>query len=510
MMSTIDTAALTFAPSNYQSAIFSAFVAGERNILVQAVAGSGKTKTMEEALKLLRPQKVIALAFNRSIAEELQRRVPGFVTASTLNSVGHRTWMRHVGRVEVNGAKMRQIARNVIPFHDKDITGDCVALAIKAKVHGIVPTTAHAVHMGLNGLMSDTDENWLMIADRYGIDLPYVYDRHLSYARQILHKSVLDRTNIDFDDQLYMPIVYGSNFEKFDRVVVDEAQDLSDIQIEMILRMGRPSTRYMVVGDRQQSLYGFRGADSRAMDRLRETLDAIELPLSVTYRCGSDIVARAKAFVPQIEPRPNAPKGEVVEGGYFFDVNYQPGDLVVCRRNAPVITLAYNLMGKRVKCRVQGRDLAEGLLSLIRKLKARDVKDLGEKLTRWAEAQAEALRNADQEEKIEAMTDKVNTIRVIISHNEQAKTVVEIEKAIDDLFSGEGPCVLLSSVHRAKGLEADRVFVIDLDKGFKASKEEDIQTERNIKYVAITRAKNSLVLVSSDPKDRRSSEQPVA
>lgn len=287
-------------------------------------------------------------------------------------------------------------------------------------------------------------------------------------------------------------------FTAFDWVLVDEAQDLSDIQIEMVKRMGNANTRYLFVGDRRQSLYAFRGADAKAMDRIKAELGCIELPLSVTYRCPRLVVDQARQYEPAIEPRDNAPDGVVRDGGHYFDADYQPGDMVVCRRSVPVIALAYTLLGRRVPCRVQGRDLAEGIKSLVRKLNARSVEQLLTKLTDWENRQVALLTAAEEEEKIEQVKDKAQTLRTVVQSS-GAETVEQVEQEIEGLFSGTGPCVLLSTVHRAKGLEAERVFVIDNDltPKYALRTEASFEQEKNIKYVAVTRAKQELVFVST-------------
>ena len=490
--------------SKYQTGVFDAVKAADKNILVNAVAGSGKSFTLEHAMKHMpRNARIVALAFNKAIAEELQRRIPDGAMASTLNSIGHRTWATHT-KAAVDGGKTRSIAREVVPFAERDYTSDVISLVSKAKVHGLVTNEAKALAKApVNGLMEDTDDNWLVIAARYGIDLPWQYSRILGLARQCLTKSILNTAVIDFDDQLFMPIIYGVRFQTFDWVLVDEAQDLSDIQIEMIKRMGNPATRYLFVGDRRQSLYAFRGADSRAMDRIKAELNCAELPLSVTYRCPKLVVNEARRYEPAIEPRDNAPEGVVRNGGYYLDADYQMGDMVVCRRSLPVITLAYTLIGRRIKCRVQGRDLAEGIKSLVRKLRANSVEELLRKLGDWETRQIALLQESEDEAKIEQVVDKANTIKIIVQSC-NATSVAQVEQEIEGLFSGDGPCVLLSTVHRAKGLEADRVFVIDNDVTPKwaVRSEESMEQERNIKYVAVTRAKKELVYVTTSPVAR--------
>jgi superfamily I DNA/RNA helicase len=496
--------------SKYQTAVFDAVKGEGGNILVNAVAGSGKSFTLEHAMKYMpRNARIIALAFNKSIAEELQKRIPDGAMASTLNSVGHRTWGTwgtFMKGARVDGGKVRGIAREVVPFNEREETSTVVSLVQKAKVHGIVTREAAALAKSpVVGLTEDTDENWLKIAERYGIDMPWQYARVLEMARQCLTKSILSTAVIDFDDQLFMPIIYGVNFTKFDWILVDEAQDLSDIQIEMIKRMGGQNSRYLFVGDRRQSLYAFRGADSRAMDRIKAELNCNELPLSVTYRCPRTVVEYARRYEPTIEARDNAPDGEVRFGGHYFDADYQAGDMVICRRSVPVVTLAYTLLGRRIPCRVQGRDIAEGIKALVRKLRARSAADLLVKLANWEQRQIALLVAAEEEEKVEQVTDKANTLRVIVQSS-GAETVEQVEQEIEGLFSGDGPCVLLSTVHRAKGLEADRVFVIDHDNTPKyARSEEALEQEKNIKYVAVTRAKSVLVFVSTSA-DRKEAD----
>lgn len=488
-----------FNPSSFQLAIFKAVEDRQDNILVNAVAGSGKTTTMEHALKRVpRNERICALAFNKSIATELQKRVPDGAEATTLNSVGHRTWTRFMnGKVSIEADKIRKIAMQVVPYYERDLNSVVQPLVGKAKVHGLVPK--EAADDVVNVLMEDTDDNWLFIANRYDIDVPERYGRVLELARQTLLRSVIQRSVIDFDDQLYMSIVFGAPFPTYDRIFVDEAQDLSDIQIEMLKRMVGKNTKFLFVGDRRQSLYAFRGADSKAMDRIKREFGCIELPLSITYRCPKAVVAVAQQYEPTIQAAENAPDGMVRDGGAMTNASFRPGDLIVCRTSAPVATLAFSLLGRGLRVRLQGRDLAEGLKALVKRLKPTSVDDLLSKLSKWEQQQILALSRADESPaKIAAVQDKALTLRTIVVSS-GAKTVESVQEKIDGLFAGEGPCILLSTVHRAKGLEADRVFVIDhsYTPKWAAFSSEAMEQERNIKYVAVTRAKQELVFLDS-------------
>lgn len=495
---TTTTPLLKFKPSVYQEAIFKEAVDGDGNVIVNAVAGSGKSTTIEGCFSFVpRDARVIAVAFNVPIAQALQARAPSGVEAATLNSVGWRSWLSFNGRCEVDKLKVNKIAREqVVPFIDRADTSTVIALVKKAKVHCLVPDIVRSVAK-VEGLMADTSENWLSLARRYDIDLPFNFSKILDYARNTLARSVTLKAMCDFDDQLYMPIIYGASFTKYDVIFVDETQDLSDIQQEMLRRMGKPTTRYFFVGDRRQSLYAFRGADSYAMDRIKANFSCKEMPLSISYRCPRKVVEYAKRYEPAIEPAPNAIEGVVEQKGKADAADYRYGDMVLCRYNAPIMKLAYALIRRGQRVRVQGRDVAEGMKALVKQLKATNAVDLLERLTKWEANQVSLMLANDDEEAIEALRDKTECLRTVVEGS-NAKTVADVETAIESLFGGTGACVLLSSVHRAKGLEADNVWIIDHHVMPKSAKTpEQVQQEINIKYVAVTRAKKALYFVSS-------------
>jgi superfamily I DNA/RNA helicase len=156
--------------------------------------------------------------------------------------------------------------------------------------------------------------------------------------------------------------------------------------------------------------------------------------------------------------------------------------------------------GKRA--RVAGKDIGKGLVVLIRKLRGRSVPDLLSKIEAWATrevtrqnaamATATNGRKKALQAKIEAIQDQAD---MLVSLADGAKSVDEVTTRIEALFTDDGlgmaGVITCSSVHRAKGLEADRVFI--LSETLRETNEE----ERNIAYVAITRAKKELVWVAS-------------
>src|SRR5262249_12714644 len=145
--------------------------------------------------------------------------------------------------------------------------------------------------------------------------------------------------------------------------------------------------------------------------------------------------------------------------------------------------------GKRT--RVAGRDIGKGLQALVRKLKGRSVPDFLAKVASWQDREVDRMLKAKRQDRVEAIRDQAE---MLVSLADGTKNVDEIVTRIDALFTddglGQAGVITCSSVHRAKGLEADRVFVLA------ATLRNDTEEELNIRYVAITRARQTLVWVA--------------
>lgn len=241
--------------SQYQQDIFDAVAGTDDSLLIEAVAGSGKTSTIVEAINYVpQGQSVCFVAFNKSIADELQRRVtrPG-AQCMTLHSAGWAAWRRSLGwdsnLCKVDQNKTFTLMKEVIPWRDREKWGETTRkLVALGKQAGIVPhdidmgtkvpgAESHWANSAFQGLVDDEDSVWEALCDHYGIEFEEV---NLDLVRKVLAKGIeIARESCDFDDMLYMPVVAGVSFDQWDVVFVDEAQDLSGIQIEMLGRMVR-------------------------------------------------------------------------------------------------------------------------------------------------------------------------------------------------------------------------------------------------------------------------------
>jgi superfamily I DNA/RNA helicase len=284
-------------------------------------------------------------------------------------------------------------------------------------------------------------------------------------------------------------------------ILVHNCQDLNKSQIEMALKSVKEGGRIIAVGDRNQSIYGFRGADTEAIPNLIKATDATSLPLTITYRCPKSHVELAKRFVPEIEAAEWAEDG-VIEYSYpqrKMLQNAKDGDLVLCRCNAPLVRPAFSLIREGRKAVILGRDIGKGLMVLVRKIEKKyQVHQLDDILYYMDEYKGQELTKLYARKKMaraQILEDKVSTIDAL---SEGCRTVRELEEKIDKVFSDDAAGVVFSSVHKAKGGEAESVYILnpELMPHPRAREGWEMKSERNLQYVAYTRSKKELYFVS--------------
>jgi superfamily I DNA/RNA helicase len=280
----------TFVASPEQHDIFTAVADPQGgNLLVQACPGSGKTTTCIHAFEhiprdadALVQASIAYLVFNKRNADEATGMCPRYVSVSTFHSLGFRALKAsgYVPRnVKVDGAKCKRLVWNAMDREDPDV----------AQVIRFVSL--------LKGQCEKHPEESLMrdLALRYDMDFSDTR-RALRIALSVLEASLRDTSCIDFDDMLWLPVILGHKFSTLDWLFVDEAQDTNDIQIEILERSLGHSSRFVAVGDPHQAIYGFRGANSDALDKIVARFACRTLPLSVSYRCSKAVVAEAQKF----------------------------------------------------------------------------------------------------------------------------------------------------------------------------------------------------------------------
>jgi len=487
-------------PSAYQQAIFDWIRDGRGDGAVDAVAGSGKTTTLVEATRHLRTSNALFLAFNKHIVNELQNRLGGGVTCRTLNGLGHSAIARKLGRerqVRLEPHKYRDLARQIIESYGH----------YNAQAQEGAKAVAALIGFAQSSLCELDDEALADLAARYNVEpvkgvsdgTIYAAVRFtLEQGEQMAHLGI-----ISFDDQIWLPAKWKLRPTQAEWVLVDECQDLSAAKLELALAARAPGGRMLFVGDKKQSIYGFAGADADSWDKIVRRTGATVLPLSVCYRCSTTVIARAQSIVPHIEAAPGAQVGEVYHiPEATLTGTVRTGDLVLCRLTAPLIKLCVQLIARRVPARVKGRDLARALNKVAADALGRlPYDELPMALETYFDLKCALLeKRKNSESQIQRLGDQVDGVRACIDAFPDARSLAELAECIDSLFSdGESP-VELSTVHRAKGLEADRVFIIAPEKlplVWKNQQPWEAEQETNLKYVAITRARHSLIFVDT-------------
>lgn len=497
--------------SSYQEAIFANIAQGKGHTVVLARAGSGKTTTIMEGLKHVPPKKSVLLAaFNRKIADELSVRAPGGVEVSTLHSYGLRQVKSSFGRVSVDKDKLSpfikaKIGDSYSQYDLKRALAKAVSLCKASLAGANEETFAHDEPEGeevVTRFLAEIDA----VVDAFAIDTTLEPSRRHEFVRwvfDLLRESGRQGNVVDFDDMVWLPVVRGLKVWQYDRVFVDETQDLNAAQIELAMRACKKTGRILCVGDDRQAIYGFRGADSNAVQHIIDRLKAKVMKLTVCYRCASSIVALAAETVPDFEPSPSA-----IHGLIDFDSTSAAlkkgaaaGDFVLSRANAPLVSLCWQFLREGRPATIQGRDFAAHLTGMIAKARkgkvslASGTSPVGNSvenflmwLDDWSATEIDRLRKKDRD--TDAVTDKVECLYAIA---EGCKSLDEVAAKCEQLFGDaddDTKRIVLSSTHKAKGLERDRVWVL-ADTYLRRPGIE----EQNLWYVAVTRAKAELYLV---------------
>ena len=484
------------------------------NLIVQARAGSGKTTTAVNAIQFMKGQ-VLIMAFGKKAAMQLAYKLSNMglpnATASTVHSAGMNLLKKFFGYSKVDTSKVFWIT-------DKYMKGDlAVARNFVAKLVGFAKQNA----FGVEGQTSIEDSKaWMDIVQHHDIEMNFDCDLYdlIECAKEVLKDSNRDTKVIDFDDMQYLPLVYKIQGTQYDWVIIDEAQDTNICRKLLLKVLLKPNGRLIAIGDEGQAIFGFTGAENDSMNLIKDMFNCIELPLNTCYRCAKSIITEAKKYFSDIEAWDESPEGSITSITYqkfldgVTDMNFSGKDGIVCRNNAPNVALAFALIRQGIGCRIEGRDIGNDLKKLVRKWKrVTNLDEFTVKLSEFFNREFEKAKYA----KLQLLEDKMDTMIILIERCQSLgqNDLGSLEKLITDMFSdsveGKNPdIVTLSSIHKSKGLEWERVFWVG-DAQFSPSKyaiqEWQLEQEVHLQYVATTRAMKELIHIVDVPQ-RRSKE----
>jgi superfamily I DNA/RNA helicase len=534
------------------------------HLIIEARAGCGKTTVLVEGLKKVMgldtditpsPQQAVIwesmeqskgartvcfAAFNKSIAAELKNRVPPGCDAMTMHGMGYHALHNAFPKLGApNSYRVQDIICELLE-EDIRVLRMKKPTLLKATEELVGLCKMNTVEMDLRGKPYPAGElDWAgtlqELSSYYDIELNGQSEEVFALVPRVLErcKEVAKDNCIDFNDMIWLPVVLQLPVFKYDLLLVDEAQDLSCGQHALTKMAGK---RLIYCGDPLQAIYGFAGADSQSMSRLEGELKQTErgclhLPLTVTRRCGKAIVREAQKYVPDFEAFPTNPEGKISYAKFKSETTIEvkdpsrpnikseidsyhrlvnDGDMILCRCNAPLVSECFRFIRQGRKANIQGRDIGAGLVKTVKKILG--TKDDGSLecysavqlimgVDTWLHEESKrenANRNHD-ESKLIALQDRHDCLMAFTDGQQTAAQVVaKIEAMFTDDKGSQG--IKLSSIHKAKGLESKRVFILvpkesplphPMAKTAWQRAEED-----HLAYVGITRSIEELIWVS--------------
>lgn len=508
-----------YTPSEYQRDILEFVQKGAGNLVVNAVAGSSKTTTIVSAIRYIPVcKKVLYVAFNRDIAQKIREIVPTFmdVTVYTYHSLGLHILQENgvvpsVGDEFLDQYKYTKHIKMSMP----ELKDSIAQLLSKKKQVAYIANLKKLVDYA-RYYMASSDYMIHKIANMYGLTL--LADEVRACAKVMAWGKTHTET-IDYTDMIWLPNELNCVCKKnrFDMIFIDEAQDTSVSEQQLVKRCTKRGSRIIAVGDRNQQINVWCGASTDAMTELEKELKAKVLPLPVSYRCPLNVVNYAKKYCDC-----DMQSGSMYVGEVTFGMNEndpKPGDMVLCRNTAPLVGLMTRLLKKNKNCFIRGGEaIKENLIHLVEESKA-DIIDrqcltfdgLFPFLYNKIHAKIKDLcirEGLEVEEAIEhqAVQEMLDTLQCLSVLSEGVVKTEALANRIMDTFKGDmSDAIQLSTVHKAKGLEADNVYILmpSLMPSKYAKLDWEKANERNIQYVAFTRAKKTLNFIEESPEDKK-------
>jgi superfamily I DNA/RNA helicase len=540
-----------------------------RHAILEARAGSGKTTTLlAAAQQIIRDDPhatVLVVAFNKSIADEIMGKArkaglykPRF-NVQTLHACGNsaRMSLSEYRMSNLNQHKVSDlVGEHINNLRRRSAGGNMAGLGLNASEYApprALPPAEDPVFVEKNktvieslidfgrlygvGIAFQLEDmhTWDLIIQRH-VTLPRSYTAtkaRVSLVPDLLYHAceLIKRCETkasdehDFIDMLWLPVLSGATFKQYSWVLVDEAQDTNAVSRAICLASMAEHGRMIVVGDPHQCINGFQGADDNGIEVMRQALNAATFPLTISQRCGKLITAHARdnTACHDIRSRDDAPDGTIARhASAAFDhgaLKELPTDgpherAVLCRNNAPLLSLGFTLMRLEIPFRIAGgADLYARLLRLAGRWKVGDAYALLARLAVYRENEISRLRAVSASgARIDAVCDEVDMLVTIIhevirvnepyvSHVTQMHVTQKIAALRAEQETAGNKGILLSTIHKAKGREWNTVYILGADRLMPsqyAVTRFDQQQEDHIRYVAITRARSALVYLDFD------------
>lgn len=497
--------------SKFQQDIFSWVEHDQGHLVVEACAGSGKSTTLVKCLDFIPDgSKILLTAFNTDIVGELKRKTidkPN-VDIRTLHSLGLLFIKKNIPQASAIPEPFKYDA--YIKNNIKELSSINTYTLRGREYFRYIDNIKKYVDFG-RFYLCQTVKDLDFIESRYAIDT-IADEKEVALKVMEWGKNALE--TIDYTDMVWLPNVL---FLKplgllYDFIMVDECQDMNKAERELVLKCFKMGTRLVSCGDTNQCLYSFAGSDPESFNILKSLPNTKCLPLSISYRCGKDIVKFANKIVPTIEAAENAVDGKIIRDVTLDMV--KDGDMILCRNNAPLVQIYNEFLKLGKKAFIRGKDIGNNLKAIVNSTKqellnadckedgvfVRLYDDLFVARNKLMEKFGIDDKTAMESPQIQNKLDMINALEILAEGINKSEEIIE---KIDEIFPkrDKKDGISLSTIHKAKGLEANNVFIAceSLMPSKSAKKDWEVRQEYNLMYVAYTRAKNTLGFI--DEKD---------
>jgi superfamily I DNA/RNA helicase len=366
----------------------------------------------------------------------------------------------------------------------------------------------------------------------------------------------------DFDDDLWYTAMHADelHWPKYDVVLADEVQDFNEAQQIMLKKLAQQGAKIVAVGDKNQAIYRFRGADAEAFQKLSNSLtdwssdkQNVVYEITKNFRSKPEILkfAETETGIQGLQSGKEwAPDDQGIvtnqEQKYedlFNNINNErdKGNKIetafISRTNEPLVHAALKLLAQGTPFVIIGKDISKDLKKHIKKMVRLGINDnsrcdeLDNQLQSHLADEQNTFGNKSAKTAylsgLKEVTDALSaSLQQFMTTNTGTCTVREFTQWIESKLGGldieegsendieknlaqyeermalEKP-IVLTTAHRSKGLEFDRVYLLRYDqfphpKTLKKRLPKDMAQENNMKYVAITRGRNEVHVVKNN------------
>ena len=341
-----------FTPTFEQKAVIEAVMTG-KNVVVRALAGTGKTSTLKLAARRLleeKPDKNITyIVFNKAAQEESAKEFPKNTDVRTADSIGYNNVSSDIKE----------------KFDRKKFIGNAPDIA---KLLGVTPTLVNIkgteTTLGSREIprilrdvidkFTASDDDKIAVKHFAGLNLDTIPEQFVGWANKMwedissptgqLYTSNSDLTKIwalskpDLSKGIFGGISKSGVARKVDIVLYDEAQDINPVMAKVMRE--QTNIQSVFVGDSNQAIYGFRGA----IDELDNITADYDLPITETFRFGEDIAGIANRFLTKLGSKYRV-KGVKGKAGQILDEMDDP-TVIITKTNGGGISAALEMLEK--------------------------------------------------------------------------------------------------------------------------------------------------------------------